>query len=299
MHIDNPLHLEQNVFATVLHPETPDSPLRHKEKIMSQISIRSALATSIILLAGAIALPLRAQTAITLTAPPDETLYTSYFFGTAYQSATWIVCGSTAQTEGCFGSGSLGPFGQIGALLEGNQTVSGNTVTRHIYVVDVASGSSADSVVLYVYKKTDVVTASDDQTTVTLLKQVTLPLTGGSTALCSMAANNGFLFIGTNLTSNGVRVQKSNLAMVTFGGFSPPMNVTSITADRYGYVAATFSGGGFTGNIEFGPNGNSVGDGGGAWFMLDTFLGVSPSNIPAFPDQFPLPLGYRPKSVKP
>lgn len=35
-----------------------------------------------------------------------------------------------------------------------------------------------------------------------------------------------------------------------------------------------------SGNYEFGPDGNGVGDGGGAWFMLDTYAGLSTTNLP-------------------
>jgi len=157
-----------------------------------------------------------------------------------------------------------------------------NTVTRKIYVVDVASGSSGTGVTLYVYKKTDTITASFDTISVKLVNTVTLSLIGGTSAVCSMAANSGFLFIGTDQSPQAVRVQKSNLSTTLVGGFSPPINVTSITSDKYGYVTVTF--GGFTGGEDgfytFGPNGQSEGDGGGAWFMLSTDTGLSTSSLP-------------------
>jgi len=104
------------------------------------------------------------------TPPPDADLYTSYFFGTGYQNVTWVVCGSTQQTEGCYDSGDLGPFGQVGAMIESNPAIdlTTNTVTRLVYVVDIASGSGGNGVELYVYKKTDVVSSTFDTTTVTL-----------------------------------------------------------------------------------------------------------------------------------
>jgi hypothetical protein len=217
-------------------------------------------------------------------APIDSTLYTSYFFGSGYQTMTLVVCGSTAQSEGCYGSASLGPFGKAGAMIEGNPTynLTTNTVTRAIYVVDSASGTSGTGVKLYVYKKTDTITSSFDTISVSLVKSVTLPLTGGATAKCSMAANTGYLCIGTDQSPQGVRVQKSNLSTVLVGGFSPPINVTSITSDKYGYVTVTFGGfiSGEDGNYVFGPNGQSEGDGGGAWFMLSTDSGLSTSALP-------------------
>jgi hypothetical protein len=216
------------------------------------------------------------------TTPPDSTLYTSYFSGAGYQNVNWIVCGSTQQSSGCFASGSLGPFGSAGALMEGNPSYNGSTVTRAIYVVDSASGSGGTGVTLYVYKKVDVVTTSSDTVTVTLLHTVPLALTGGAGVLTSMAGNNGFLFIGTNQSPQGVEVQKSNLNVTMIGGFSPPINVTGISADKYGYVTVTF--GGFTsgedGFYTFGPNGANEGDGGGAWFMLNTVTAVQTAALP-------------------
>ena len=222
--------------------------------------------------------------ATAFAAPIDSTLYTSYFFGSGYQTLTLIVCGSTAQSSGCYGSASLGPFGKVGAMIEGNPSynLTTNTVTRRIYVVDIGTGSSGTDVTLYVYKKTDTITSSSDTVSVSLQTTVSLPLTGGSAAVCSMAANSGYLFIGTNQSPQGVRVQKSNLAVTTVGGFSPPINVTSITSNKYGYVTVTF--GGFTsgedGFYTFGPNGQSEGDGGGAWFMLSTDSGLSTGSLP-------------------
>jgi hypothetical protein len=238
---------------------------------------------SMLLLALTTAAPLQGQGSAAPSTAPDATLYTSYFSGSGYQNISWVVCGSTTSTEGCYDSGSLGPFGRAGAIIEGNPSANlkTSTVTRYIYVVDIASGSGGNAVTLYVYKKTDSVSSSFDTTTVKLTNTVSLPLTGGSKALCSMAANQGFLFIGTDQSPDAVRVQKSNLSMAQFGGFSPPINVTAITSDKYGYVAVTFGSGTNTGNIEFGPNGNSVGDGGGAWFMLNTVFGVSTSSLPA------------------
>ncbi len=218
------------------------------------------------------------------TAQPDSTLFTTYTINTPHTSLTWIVCGSTLQTSGCYAAGSLGPFGKIGALLEGNQfaNLKTGTVARYIYVVDVVSGTSLDGVTLYVYKKTDVVSTSFDTVTVTLVKTLSLPLIGGSTALTSMAANNGFLFVGTDQSPNALRIQKSNYAITEFGGFSPPINVSAITSDKYGYVTITYGDFAFPNNafIVVGPDGNAREDGGGASFMLSTDQAVLPSTLP-------------------
>ena len=93
--------------------------------------------------------------AIAHAAPIDSTLSTSYFFGAGYQNLTLIVCGSTAQSIGCYGSAGLGPFGKVGAMIEGNPSynLKTNTVTRRIYIVDSASGTAGTGVTLYVCKK--------------------------------------------------------------------------------------------------------------------------------------------------
>ncbi|MBZ5599529.1 MAG: hypothetical protein LAN83_14555 [Acidobacteriia bacterium] len=263
--------------------------------------LQFALAFSVSVLAISLVAPAYGRNTTTPPAPPDSTLYTNYFTGAGYQNFTWIVCGSTQDSSGCYGAGSLGPFGRGGALMEGNPSTNGNTVTRAIYVVDIASGSTGNGVTLYVYKKTDTVTTSSDTVTVTLLRTVNLPLTGGSTALCSMAANNRFIFIGTDQSPQAVRVQKNNLSTLLVGGFSPPINVTSITADKYGYVTVTFGGftGGESGNYIFGPDGSGVGDGGGAWFMLNTVTGVSTTTLPPSSAEPAVRLQVWPKTKQP
>jgi hypothetical protein len=97
-----------------------------------------------------------------------------------------------------------------------------------------------------------------------LTNKVTLPLVGGSGVRCSMAANSGFVFIGTDQSTQAVRLTKGSLEMQTIGGFSNAPTVTSITANAYGYVIVSFGGGSvIPGVVIFGPSGNVEGDGGG------------------------------------
>jgi hypothetical protein len=217
-----------------------------------------------------------------VAAAPDSTLYTNYTVDPKLQNATWLVCGSTAQSEGCYASGSLGPFGRIGAMLESPPEFSGSTVTRQIYVIDVATGNARNGVSLLVYTKKDVVSAASDAVTVALERTIPLPLVGGSTATASMAANGSHLYVGTKQSTQAVSVAKSNWAVTLVGGFSPPLPVASITADNYGYVTITFGapGGQFSGFYVFGPKGTAQGDGGGAEFMLDSLNAVVPAPLP-------------------
>ncbi len=204
-------------------------------------------------------------------AAPDANLYTNYY-GTP-TSVSWIVCGSTVESEGCYDFGTLGPFKGVGAMLESTPKISGDVVTRNIYVVD----SAASPVTLYVYKKTDTVSSSFDTTVVTLEKTVSLSLlVGGSSVTTYMAANPQFLFIGTSLSTTAVSVEKSNLSVNgAGGGFSPPANVSSITSNAYGYITVT-QGTVFT---VFDPQGSYVEDGGGTQFMLGTTQAVPASSI--------------------
>jgi hypothetical protein len=253
---------------------------------MSQIS-KFRVLTTMVLLAFAVVIPMRAQDSAAPPSAPDSTLYTTYT-GTR-TSLNWTVCGSTAQSEGCYSSGSIGPFVGVGAMLEGNPSAKGNVVTRAIYVVD--SGSS--NVTLYIYKKVDTVSATYDSVTVTLARTLSLPLlTGGSTAVCFMAANNTFLFIGTDQSTQAVEVHKGTLTVTQVGGFSPPINVTSITSDQYGYVTVTQAGG-FT---VVGPDGSGREDGGGTDFMLGTTQAVRADALLGATAQPERPLVVRPKA---
>jgi hypothetical protein len=235
-------------------------------------------------LAWTVCLALPGAVPASATGPLDITLYSTYQMNGATVDLT--VCGSTQQSSGCYGGGSLGPFVRLGALIEGNQSVrkATNTVTRCIYALDLAAGLNSDGVTLYVYKRTDTITSTFDTVNVVLFKTVTLPLTGGSAAWASMAANTKFLFIGTNQSTQAVRLQKSNFAIVQSGSFSPPIPVTSITADKYGYVTVTFGKfSGFdveNGMIVYGPDGSVQQDGGGASFMLSTDQAVLPTTFP-------------------
>jgi hypothetical protein len=233
-------------------------------------------------LAIALALPASAQSRgliVPQSIAPDDTLYATFYFDPGYHNATLVVCGSTKSSDGCYGSAILGPFGRVGSIIEGNQVVSGNQVTRSIYVVDEAAGNGT-AVKLSVYRKTDIVTAYYDTTTVKLLRTIALPLSGGVQATTFMAANAAYLYVGTNQSTSAVRIRKSDLAMASIGGFSPPMTVSSIASDSYGHVSVTF------GSVQgpnafyvFGRQGNFKEDGGGADVLVGTQEGLSTTGL--------------------
>jgi hypothetical protein len=227
---------------------------------MFDISYRKAIAVAVVGLG--MTFPALAQTAV----PIDSTLFTTYQnYGN--NNITWVTCGSTKNTGGCYGSGTLGPFARVCAVMEGRPVTVGNTVTRSLYVLD--GGSDTSSVSLSVFKKTDTITNNSDTVSITPSKTLTLPLTGGSNALCSMAANDGFIFVGTNASPNALKVNKLTYSLTRAGAFSLP--VTAITANDYGYVTVTqeaaTQGSGFS---VYGPNGMLQEDGGGAPFIPNT-----------------------------
>lgn len=213
----------------------------------------------------------------------DSTLFTTYTMDTARTNLNWLVCGSLPGSSGCYGAGSFGPFGKIGAVVEGlpTQNLTKGTVTRYIYVLDEDYASGLNGVALYVYKKVDTISGSSDTITVTLFKTVILPLTGGSSTVLSMAANKNFLFIGTNQDGLAVQLKKSTFAISQYAEISGPATVESITADQYGFVTTTWiTSSGSTGFIVIDPNGFAQEGGGGSQFMLNTVQAVRPSTLP-------------------
>ena len=216
-------------------------------------------------------------------APIDATLYTRYNTDPAQTIVNWNVCGSLAGSSGCYASGTLGPFGKIGALMEGEPKTNlhANTVTRAIYVLEIASGPNQTDVVLYVYTKVDTITTDSDAVTITLTQTISLPLVGdpvSSGALPFMAANTQFLFLGTDQSPQAVELDKRTFSITQLGGFTPPINVFAILANQYGYATLSFGnfrGGGNKAFLVAGPDGSDEEEGDETQFMLDTVMGLT------------------------
>jgi hypothetical protein len=214
--------------------------------------------------------------------PPDAGFYTNYVLSSDQTTVMWSVCGQTKKASGCDSSGSLGPFGKVATLMEGfpYEDVRKKIVVQNIYVVDVAAGANENSVVLYVYTKTDHITPLLDQVKVTLSATVNLPLIGGTAASAAMAANAGFMVIGTNQGPVMAKVEKSTLAVSQLEDFIPPDYVSAVTADWYGYITVTFSSAGLgDANFVLAPDGTPVQDGGEGLFMLNPLQGSIPSTF--------------------
>ena len=231
---------------------------------------RARLSSTITLLTFALA-------PILLKAQEPFGFYTVYTFNPyTYQNLPWSLCGRNFNSSGCFVAGNLGPFGKADALIEGNpKVVDASTITHPIYVVDTEAGRGTH-VALYVYKET-IIVKDPGASTVTLIATVPLPLGGGGSAICSMAANDKFLFIGTNQTEYALRVRKSDLAVTKAGKWGLGATVSSMSSDKRGYITINFGAGGSNfGNIQYAPDGYFLGFSGPEFeFLLNTDIAVS------------------------
>jgi hypothetical protein len=216
-----------------------------------------------VLASGTVMLAVVAASAPASAQKLDAGLFTTYSGGGT--SISYVVCGSLPQSSGCYGSGTLSPFEQACAVLEGKAKQKNNVVTRAIYVLDRRTSPSA-AITLSVYTRTDTISASSDSIQVSLTKQVSLGLNGGASSHCSMAANNDFVYAATDADTVAAGMNKSTFAVSQLGGFSPPANIVSITADERGYVSLHFNGGFYV----YGPDGSLQEDGGGAADMVGT-----------------------------
>jgi len=197
----------------------------------------------------------------------------------SHTTVNWNVCGSLAGSSGCYASGSLGPFGRVAALLQGEPKTDPNahTVTRAIYILDTAAGTDQSGVVLYVYTKVDTINGDSDKVTITLSQTLSLSLVGGTNPhSAQMAANTKFLFIGTDQSPTAVQIDKRTFSITNLGGFTPPINVFGIFGNAYGDVTLTF--GSFRSSrnafIVVGPTGSTVETGAISEFMLNTLNAI-------------------------
>ena len=215
-------------------------------------------------------------------AAPDAGFFTSYSLYEGNQQVTYLTCGASLVASGCFDSGSLGPFGRVGCIIEGDAAIKANSVTRAVYVVDGSSGAAGTGVTLYRYLKTDTIAAGtgNDAVTVKLTNSVPLTLVGSATAICSMAGNAGFLYIGTDQNSQVVSVKKGDFGVTEVFMNSTAYKIKYITSNDYGYVSAGFLGP--TSNtdylIVFTPGGREFQSGGGDAILLTPYAGVANTN---------------------
>lgn len=258
---------------------------------MRRFCANFTVVAAVALVALAMTLPAHAQYHF-----PDETLYTIYSYSQVPTTQiNWSTCGSTPQTEGCYGSGNFGPFTNVCSIVQSAPApFNPSTVLRYIYILD--SGSTTNGATLTAYKRTDTVTQTTDEISITKLAVVPLTsLVGGSGVTCYMAQNPSYVFAATNQSGQASVVNKSTFSVTQTGIING--NVSAITADSYGYVTVVQGSGNSTGNSVYGPDGSPQSDGGGGYFMINPQDGLNPANLPPF--NGPLPkVGYWPKSTK-
>jgi hypothetical protein len=212
-------------------------------------------------------------------AATDSGFFTGYSFYPDSQHVEYVTCGTSLVSEGCYGSGNLGPFGRVGCMIEGDASKVGNVVSRAIYIVDVDSGKTGNGVTLLRYLKTDTIdaTTGDDTVSVQLTNTVPLSLIGNASATCHVAGTSSFLYIGTDQTSSVVRVKKGALSAIEVIGGSTAYKIKYITANLSGYVSVGFNVLGSTSDTlaVFAQSGQSFEGGGGDAFILTPYNGVS------------------------
>jgi hypothetical protein len=195
--------------------------------------------------------------AMAQTAPSN---YTTYNFSPT--EISWITCGATSTSEGCYGSGTIKGFGKICAVLQ-DPAKSSDKSRNNLYVLD-SDYKHQGTVALHVIRKT-VTTANGYITTkFTRLQTIDLALQGGRSVGCEAAANANVVVAGTNTSTTAIEINKSTFATGSVGGFSPPANVTSIVADAAGYITVNFG----EGFYLLGPDGSGVEDGGGSAYLI-------------------------------
>lgn len=199
----------------------------------------------------------------------DDNLYTDYSMGPEFVSL--ISCGQLVNAHGCFGGSDISPpFEQACAVVEDPPVYKKNKVMRTIYILD-SRNSSKDPMLLYIYARTDTITANDDTVDVEYQQRIFLGNTGGFGSKCRMVNSPNFVYVGTNKSKTAIQFNKSNQTMVNIGKAG---GVVSITADNRGYVAVTSGDGGEV--DEYAPDGTAVAEG----YQETDFVGTTNAWVP-------------------
>ena len=205
----------------------------------------------------------------------DSNLYTVYQLS-GDTAINWTTCGRTGNSSGCYGSGSLGPLAGPCAIMETGETITGNTISRYVYIVE-ASSTGFKNAVLDVYLKQDVLTGGSDIPSISLVHRIDLGLAVGLKTACFMAGGPRYLFIATALSVRAMRYDKFTGKVVPESeSSSPAAPVTAITADERGYVTVSHSSARAPAFDVYDPNGDNTDTGGGTNFMLNASVGTKP-----------------------
>jgi len=150
----------------------------------------------------------------------------------------WQLIGSDVNTS--WVNGTLGPFNNACAILQGLPSTQGNVIKRDIYVLD--GGNNGSEAVLYVYARTDTITSSEgqryDAVTIVPRRSVQLGLSGATNASCYVAANATAIFAGTSANLSAEVIYKDSLLhhAISQPVISYGFPVSSITASDNGLV---------------------------------------------------------------
>jgi hypothetical protein len=225
-----------------------------------------------------------ANTTIPLTVVSNYEFETASQTNPAFNYLVFFDCGSTPTASGCFGSSTLGPFGNIGSVLGGAITWRDDTLSQHIYVLDAAAGPHHTEVVLYDYLKTDVYDPSSGNAVASakLVNSATVPLTGGPKTRAWLAGSGDFLYAGTRASTVAAVIRTGTLASSSYGGFSPPVAVGSITVNDYGYVSLVFgqANNPVSGFYLLNQAGAGEEDGGGSEYVVNSLVGLNAESLP-------------------
>ena len=164
--------------------------------------------------------------------------YTTYEVSSSHQGISWVTCGHDTQSSGCYGSGSLGPFGRACA-------VAGSS--KQVVVADaMANGQSA----LYIYRQEE-----SSSPSAKLLRTVPIAIPASATAECHLATGGQYAWFGTSENSQYAKVNLKT-GEATLGGICGG-TTSSITGNDK--VVVVSQNGCFA---EFDDNGDMQGDGG-------------------------------------
>jgi hypothetical protein len=251
---------------------------------MPKTRIRRAIIAGGIALAVTVVPQAGAQASIdTATVLPDSTMIRTYLTTPSGTGVGITVCGTSPGISGCSAAfnganGSLGPFGKVGPIVEGNRSFisTTNTVNRYIYALDLAVNGGT-GVSLLVYRLSETISSANWNISFKLIKTIPLGITGGTTAKGFMAANKGYVYIGTDQSPYVMKVAKTGYALAQLQTTYPTSgNISGITVNGGGYVS--LSSGLYTGTV-YDPNGNDLGGPGDT--VLNTAIGETPRGGPA------------------
>jgi hypothetical protein len=203
-------------------------------------------------------------------AQAGSTLFTTYNFSPS--EFTWLTCGSTSVSEGCYGSGTVSGFGNACAILSDGVTGISTKFEQRIYVLDKNATGKNDAVLHVLTRQVYVDGSGFAHTKFTKAKDVSLPLTGGNGVRCFASDNAAIIATGTSKSTEAAIVNKSSLVASSYGGFSPPADMIGITTDASGYITLNFDGGFYL----LGPDGSLQEDGGGNAYLIPLHNAITP-----------------------